>query len=391
MPSAATVAAGQLRSRPELDGATVLFYGAFSCLGFLLNGLGPALPFLQRELAVDRSGVAWYPLLFAAGLVLVGLAGERVVAVVGRTVTFWTAVASLGSGAVVLASAVSPVVSGVGAGVMGTGGALLVLLLPAVFSDLHGSLSAGAIAEANAIASSSAVLAPLLIAGAVALGAGWRPGLLALPLAVLAVLAVRGRRVRLPGGAGATLAYSLPAEGGRFFRRWLDILLVVSIEFCFVFWSTDFLATEIGIGPAAAAALAAFFLGGMALGRAVGGRAAGRLARPRPVFLAALGVATLGFVVFWSTGMAAVAAAGLLVAGLGVALLYPLSVARALAAMPSDLDRASARAALASGLAIGVAPFALAMVSEGVGLRAAFLVVPALAAAAFANALIRDA
>ena len=41
-------------------------------------------------------------------------------------------------------------------------------------------------------------------------------------------------------------------------------------------------------------------------------------------------------------------------------------------------DAAAARAALASGLAIGIAPFVLAQLSDAIGLRAAFLIVPVL-------------
>ena len=76
--------------------------------------------------------------------------------------------------------------------------------------------------------------------------------------------------------------------------------------------------------------------------------------------------------------MLALAAAGLLVAGLGVALLYPTTISRVIAAWPHAPDRAAARAALGSGLAIGGAPFLLAQMSDAIGLRAAFLIVPAL-------------
>jgi len=53
-------------------------------------------------------------------------------------------------------------------------------------------------------------------------------------------------------------------------------------------------------------------------------------------------------------------------------------VSRVVAAWPHAPDRASARAALASGLAIGGAPFLLAQISDAAGLRTAFLIVPVL-------------
>jgi hypothetical protein len=81
------------------------------------------------------------------------------------------------------------------------------------------------------------------------------------------------------------------------------------------------------------------------------------------------------------------AAAGLAVAGLGVALLYPTTVSRTIAAWPHAPDRAAARAALASGVAIGGAPFVLARLADLTGLRAAYLVVPVLLVALAARTL----
>jgi fucose permease len=96
------------------------------------------------------------------------------------------------------------------------------------------------------------------------------------------------------------------------------------------------------------------------------------------LILVCTAAALAGFALFWAAPNLALAATGLLVTGLGVALLYPTTVSRVIAAWPQAPDRASARAALGSGLAIGVAPFVLAQVSDRIGLRAAYLIVPAL-------------
>ena len=53
-------------------------------------------------------------------------------------------------------------------------------------------------------------------------------------------------------------------------------------------------------------------------------------------------------------------------------------MSRVVAAWPHAPDRAAARAALGSGIAIGGAPFLLAQLSDAIGLRAAFLIVPTL-------------
>ena len=380
----------QLPRRHAIDSVTVVCYMALACLGFLLDGLGPILPFLESDLRVGRAAVALLPLLDAAGLVVVGLVGVRLFRSVGRRKAFWAALVAMLGGALVLAVAQSILVAEGGAAVMGFGAAFLILLVPPILSDRHGTLAAGAIAEANAISSSAAVLAPLCIAAAVASGVGWRIGYVALPVIVGAGLFAAAWRVPIVSDArsSTTTAHPAPHPDGSFVRRWLDIVLVVSVEFCFVVWSTDYLRTRVGLGDAAAPAVAALFLVGMTLGRALGGQSARRLADPRPVFRLALAVALVGFVAFWSTREPLATALGLLVAGSGVALLYPLSLVRTLAAARGTREGASARAALASGLAIGIAPFVLALLADRVGLQAAFLLVPFLLAAVAVNDLV---
>ena len=97
------------------------------------------------------------------------------------------------------------------------------------------------------------------------------------------------------------------------------------------------------------------------------------------------GVVVAGFAVFWFAHAAWLATVGLLVVGLAVALMYPLTAARYVATAPAGSTRASARAALGSGVAIGVAPFVLATISDASGLHGAYLLVPALCAALVLN------
>ena len=72
---------------------------------------------------------------------------------------------------------------------------------------------------------------------------------------------------------------------------------------------------------------------------------------------------------------------GLFLAGLSVALLYPLSLSFAVGAAGAAGSAASARSGLASGTAILTAPIALGTLADHVGLSRAYLIVPILAAA----------
>jgi cyanate permease len=72
------------------------------------------------------------------------------------------------------------------------------------------------------------------------------------------------------------------------------------------------------------------------------------------------------------------AVAGLFVCGLGVANLYPLSLALTLAAAPEHGDAANARVQLLGGMLVVTAPYLLGSLADHLGLTAAFTVEPVL-------------
>jgi MFS family permease len=157
--------------------------------------------------------------------------------------------------------------------------------------------------------------------------------------------------------------------------RWINLLLSISVEFCMVFWVADALTAWHGASAGLAAALTGVFVAGMAVVRAGSQRLIGSR-HPLRMTSPAVLVAGAGFAMFWISPGILLAAIGLVVMGMGVALLYPLSLARVVAAWPDRPDSAAARAALASGLAIGVSPLVLAGLADLVGLRTAYLLVP---------------
>jgi hypothetical protein len=363
--------------------ATLTLYAALGCLGYLLNGLGAVLPQLRDELALGRSEVALYPSGFALGLLAVGSVGDRLAQRLGRWALPAT-LAALGGGALLLAAA-SRGLSGAGALLLGLGGAGLVQLVPAGLRAEHGQRAAVAIGEANAVSSTASALAPPLVGVAIAAGVGWRAGYLVVPLAAIA--AVGATALRGAFASGPPPGPRRPdADQGRpdrraprqFASRWVDVLLAVSVEFCLVFWAADTLRSQHGLAPGPAAAAAGLLLLGMATGRAVSATALRLVPVAARLVAMVAGVALAGFALLWAVSDPAVAAAGLFLAGLGIALLYPVSLAEALAAWPANPTRAAARCALASGIAIGAAPLLLGALADLAGLRVALLLVPVL-------------
>ncbi|TDC74651.1 MFS transporter [Actinomadura sp. 7K507] len=355
--------------------STFGLYLTFGCLGYMLTALGAILPELREERGLPRAEVALYPSAFALGLVVVGLIGHRLARRLGP-LALPSALVALVGGAAIIAVAGGRLGTGIGALVLGLGGAGLVQLIPAGLRALHGGDGAVPIGEANAVASTASVLSPVLIGAALAQGLGWRFAFAVPPLALAAVLLLTRRAV-----APVISEDAAPAPGERtprtFVSRWFDLVLAVGVEFCMVFWAADFLRSVKDLGSGSATTFSAAFLLGMAVGRTVSGpvvRAAGGADR---LLAAATGVGVAGFAILWAAP-APLAVAGLLVVGLGVALLYPVILAQALAAWPSQPVRAAARCALASGVAIGVAPLALGTLADLTTLRAAVFVAPAL-------------
>lgn len=403
-------------------GETLGLYAAFGCLGYLLTALGAILPQLREERGLPRAEAALYPSAFALGLVIVGLVGHRLAARLGRY-AIPAALTALVGGAALLAAAGGRLGTAAGALVLGLGGAGLVQLVPAALRAAHRGDGTIQIGEANAVSSAASVLSPILIGAALAHGLGWRPAFTTPPLLAAAILLIFLTRpprrpaqptqtptppsaapptgaaptgaaptgaapgAAAPAGAAPTAAppagaapgaVGVEAGGGvGFWGRWGDLVLAVGVEFCLVFWAADFLGSVKGLGAGGAATLSAGFVLGMAVGRAAAGPVVRRGGRPDRLLALAAAVGIGGFAVLWASP-APVAVAGLVVTGLGVALLYPVILGQALAARPSEPAWAAARCALASGVAIGVAPLVLGTLADLTTLRAAVLVAPAL-------------
>ncbi|WP_433466929.1 MFS transporter [Spirillospora sp. CA-128828] len=382
-PDEGTHRAGASDTTSERTAGTIALYAMFGCLGYLLASFGSILPELREERDLPRAEAALYPSAFALGLVVIGLIGPRLTERLGRY-ALPTALTALVGGAALLAAAGGRLGTAAGALIFGLGGAGLVQLVPAALRAAHHGDGTVQIGEANAVASAASVLSPILIGAALAHGLGWRTAFVLPPLTAAALLLLLARTsLRTPVRSKTTPAdpSGTAAVGGGggwvFWGWWGDLVLAVGVEFCMVFWAADFLGSVKGFGAGSAATLSAAFVLGMAVGRAAAGPVVRVAGRPERLLLVAAFVGIAGFAVLW-TSPAPVAVAGLLLVGLGVALLYPVILGQALAAWASQPVRAAARCALASGVAIGIAPPLLGTLADLTTLRAAVLVAPAL-------------
>jgi fucose permease len=207
---------------------------------------------------------------------------------------------------------------------------------------------------------------------------GWRPAVLIGALMGVLILASFRRAVIVDSARSIGPRASLPAA---YWAYWCLLAMVVAIEFCILLWAPAFLGQVTGLPQAHAASAAATFALAMLIGRTVGSGLVRQLA-PQHLLPLALAVTVAGFMLYWGSSQAVLALAGLFVLGLGVALLYPLTLGFAIGVAGERGDAASARFMLAVGLAIVSMPILLGALADEVGLHRAHLMVPALAALA---------
>jgi MFS family permease len=344
-----------------------------AAIGWCIGGLGPVLVLGARDLDIPRYQVSWLGSAFGFGLLGAGLLGRRILRHGAEPVTR--------IGAVLVVAGVAALGFGNGLPLLIAGGLLqgagcsaFLIATPALVGPEG---RARRLAVAVGISSVAGLLSPVLVA---LLDRGPVTGRVALAVPVLWLIPIALRRLRAADGMGigrpaavATSGRGRASAGTR--RRWLVIVLSVAAEFCFWTWGAARLV-DAGAADGTASGLAAAFAVGMALGRMIGPRSVGSL---DPVRLSSIVTAAAAVVVILDVPLPILVGA-LLAAGLGIAVLYPVSLALLLDDPDLDEGRLIALAAYASGVAITITPVLLGAFDQVVALRYAFGIVPVLVA-----------
>jgi MFS family permease len=362
------------------DPATWYAYCLVGLQIYLFTVQGNVIPFLQDEFVLSYGVVGLHSAAMAAGVILVGLVGTRVVATIGRRRALWAAAGGMVLGAILLCASPGAWASIVSCFVIGVAGGVASSVVPAVISDAHGDGRGQAFAEQAILAYCFAVLGPILTAICVAWGLGWRAAVLA--GAAFGIALIAGfRSAEIPEPAQAIVRRGgearLPAA---FWAYWALLTFSVACEFSVLLWAPAFLERVVGFAPASAAAAAAAFFLGVIVTRLVL-RAIVRWVNPRAILFITLLIGFLGFFFYWVIGTQPFAIAGIFMLGVCIAPQYPLTMALGLGVARGASDAAAVRFALGFGLAILIAPAALGALADRVGLSLAHLTVPTLLAA----------
>ncbi len=361
---------------------TWLTYLMLAFFGYFLNIFGPITPFLKTELNLSYTVSSLHFSAFALGIIGAGLIGHRLIERIGRWNTLWVAGFGIAIGSLLLIAARTPVLTIGASFLMGLIGTLIIPIVASVLSDQYGELRAVAYSEANVVSSVISAIAPVLVGWLAPTLFGWRAALVIGALASLLIFfafrKVRfAKRVNLESATGTR--QPLPML---YWVYWVTLVLGVSVEFCMIFWSADYLETGLGMPKASAAQAVSLFLVGMIVGRLASSRLVQRFSSYQ-VITGSLIIAAAGFLLYWTASSPLVGVAGLCLTGLGVASLYPLILALAIGSAGTSTVRASALSSLASGTAIFALPLILGRLADAVGIRSAYVVIIALLVAAF--------
>jgi predicted MFS family arabinose efflux permease len=364
-------------TRLQRDRRTLLTYAQFGTYGYFLYGFGPALTLLREDVGFSRTVAGLHGTALAVGALMSALCVAPLSVRFGRTAMIWAGLVLVCVGAGTFTAFTAVPLTLFGSFLTSFGGSFVVTCTSTVLAAVHHESGPAAITEANAVAAAVGAVAPLVIGASVAVSLGWRAAVLVV-VPIVAVEALAGRRAAEvprpdPSYAGG--------RAGRLSRHywvsWLVVTAGIAVEFCLTLWSADLLQHRVSLSAAAAAASVTALVAGMATGRVFGGRLALRLPLDR-LLVGAVAVNAAGFAVLWFATWPPLAVAGLAVCGLGVALYFPLGLARAIGASEGRPDQASARVGLGAALASGGGPFVLGALADRVGIHAAMLVVPAL-------------
>jgi MFS family permease len=354
-------------SRPD----AWLNYAYLATWSYLLYGLGNATPYLRSELNLTDFQAGLHGSALAVGVLVAGVGVDFVARNFGSRWLLDLGVLGFLAGVVAIAFAPALLVSLTGALILGLAGGTLGTQVNVNLSRSDPTTSRRLLSQANAVSMVTAGAAPVVMSLAVQGFGAWRLAMFLPVAAGLAMSAVRPRHgetrtdVRMPRGR-LPLAYWVV---------WLFILVAVSIEFSFVFWGSTIVARQTGVSDADATLLASLFVAGMFAGRALLGRGLGNELNPRILLTAGLVVVLAGAGLVRISSMPPLSGLGLFLGGAGTSALFPIGMAMAMDRAGRARFEAAARATLAAGMAVLLAPSALGLASDAVGVSSAWPII----------------
>lgn len=356
----------------------MIAYGTYG-----ITSLSPFMPFLAAELGMNYAERGLHTTAFALGSIFAGLLADRITRLLTRPRVFWLAGGGLALGSVLICVVSTPVLTVAAAFTMGFMGVLMLIIVQAALADHTGENRGIAISESTIGASVAGLMGPLLISQLAATTLGWRAALVLASLSWV-LMFVFGRKITIPASPHKDGHHrSRRRLPGMYWLFWGVMLLGTAVEWSVAFWSPEYFEQVIGVERTTAAGTLTFFWLAFIVGR-LGGSVLSRRFQPSTLLVGAAVLVLVAFPFLLLVRDPIVALGALFVMALGISNFFPMTLASALHAGRDNVDTASARVAIANGLAILIAPQVLGSLGDQVGIGSAYAMIGVLGAGVLA-------
>lgn len=359
------------------EGRPWSIYLMFGLFGAQQGMLGPLMPFLRAEFSLDLRWTGLHFAAYALGLVLIGVPYrwlERKPPVIGT--------GRIAIGSIIVASGFFAMAAGLpmtlpGSVVLGFSGGLVMAVGQAMLGRCYGEQAAAKLVEAHIVAGLCVLGGALLVGAATALGLSWRAAPLLISAWALLMFCVpsdlhrtEARTTPATASTGAP-ADALPAPRLTRLSLWALVILGISAEWGVGFWGAEYMKTHVQTSASVAATLMSLYFAGTVCGRLASSFALRRLS-PLSLLTTVIfsAIATL-LVLSLIQGLAGTAVFTF-VLGACLGNFFPLILGSAMRVAPHASSALSTQASQAVGVALLLAPFLLGLLSERIGVEAAF-------------------
>ncbi|MEE4673324.1 MFS transporter [Pseudomonas alliivorans] len=362
---------------PRTEGRPWSIYLMFGLFGAQQGMLGPLMPFLRAEFSLDLRWTGLHFAAYALGLVLIGVPYrwlERRPPVIGT--------GRIAIGSIIVASGFFAMAAGLpmtlpGSVVLGFSGGLVMAVGQAMLGRRYGEQAAAKLVEAHIVAGLCVLGGALLVGAATAVGLSWRAAPLLISAWALLMFCVpsglhrtEARTTPATASTGAPVD-ALPAPRLTRLSLWALVILGISAEWGVGFWGAEYMKTHVQTSASVAATLMSLYFAGTVCGRLASSFALRRLS-PLSLLTTVIfsAIATL-LVLSLIQGLAGTAVFTF-VLGACLGNFFPLILGSAMRVAPHASSALSTQASQAVGVALLLAPFLLGLLSERIGVEAAF-------------------
>ncbi len=250
-----------------------LVYFMLAFFSYILNVAGPAVAYLRDEINLSFTQSGMHTSALALGMIVMGLFGHFALKRLPEWKAFGIGGIGVGLGGLLLVLGNQPALTLTGLFVMGTVGAFIVATNPAILADEMGNHSPIGVSEANTLSSLISILAPVAVGFFASRAVTWRPAVyivttIAFLIGLWVLISPRfSWKTSKSQADQKTNSEKLPRKVWLF---WIVLVVSVSIEFCLIYWASDYLQAHILMTKDSATQWVSLFLVGMVIGRYAG-------------------------------------------------------------------------------------------------------------------------